>query len=497
MPKNAPKDNKRDPHDLGVKEPLIHKDTQKKHASSLKKYWIAVQDDVNKASKSSLDDLYNLAYSLFELLKYVENKVGTISEALRRQLLIYLSQLIGTMAKRYGETGKEMLEEDNETLAFQQEVQAEVSSTRLYYYSPEKCESGHAIHHNKDNKEIGKRITVVNEALSALPTKLVKKLHAADEEDLSCLEDSAIHDPKYLEMLNKTAKNKNVFNVFDDEKKYPNVFITDIPYKPNTLDAIKAALGAATGAANRTIDNIDTRAPAEKLFCVIRPPSHHAHHEHPEGFCYASTLMYGAKKLMDDGKRVLIVDFDAHHGNGTYEQLTRLNQDPWYGNKYHFIDVYAEESYLAGVPSQSDANATMSFYPLKHQDHTGAKVLSCIQAGIERARSLGFTPDAIVVSAGFDAVAADNYGGRLSSEDYSPIGAALAACCPHMISFLEGGYDLTALPQSVKHYMLGTIGPVNQPAPQHVKQGLTFVYNSLKDAIAPDIAVHMKINKSC
>jgi acetoin utilization deacetylase AcuC-like enzyme len=471
------------PHNLRVTKPPIHKKALKANKTTLKAHWDDVQKDFAASEKSTLNNLYNLAHSLFGLLKHAVENAVIIAESLRKQLLIYLSQLIGSMATLYGKSNNPNAAQDKEvTLAFEKEVQEEVGETQLYYYSPKSCLTGHAIHTDKTKKEIGERIKVINDVLSVMPKNLIQKLESKDMADISCLKE--IHSDQYMSALNNTSTKSDAFQVFGDKKKYPNVFLTDVPYEPNTLAAIQAGLGAATAAANITKKNLKDMK-AEKLFCVIRPPSHHAHHEHPEGFCYASTVIYAAKLFMDEGMRVMVVDIDAHHGNGNVDQLKKLSQNEWYSDKYHLVDVYAEESYIEGVPRHEDSNANMSFYPLQNNDYTGANVLANLNKGIERARDHRFTPDVILVSAGFDAVLEDNYGGRLKPEDYSPIGAALAQACPHMISFLEGGYNLTVLPQSVKHYMLGTAGLANQPAPHHVKEGLTFVYNTLKNKIAP------------
>ena len=212
----------------------------------------------------------------------------------------------------------------------------------------------------------------------------------------------------------------------------------DTAASAGSWDAALLAAGAGLDAIERL-----GRGEADAAFCAVRPPGHHATPEHAMGFCLLNNVAVAAATLVADGKRVLIVDFDAHHGNGTQDAF-------WNDDRVAYVSMHQWPLYpgtgALGEVGGAGAEGTTVNVPLP-AGATGDLYLSAVDTLIAPLAAR-FAPDWVLLSAGFDAHRADPLTGLgLSAGDYAPLTARLAGLVPagRVVAFLEGGYDLEAL----------------------------------------------------
>ncbi len=213
-------------------------------------------------------------------------------------------------------------------------------------------------------------------------------------------------------------------------------------------DSYNAALMAAGG----VITGIDAvLGDIDNVFAFVRPPGHHALPNRGMGFCIFNNVAIGAKYAQEKGlKRVLIVDWDVHHGNGTsaefYDDRSVLyfscHQSPHYPGSGRVKDVGMDgaEGFTVNVPLPKG---------------TGNAGYLMVFEEILKPIALEFDPDIVLVSAGQDAHQKDPLGGmELSTEAYAAMAGIVKeiadACCEgRLVAALEGGYNLNTLSESI------------------------------------------------
>ncbi len=211
-----------------------------------------------------------------------------------------------------------------------------------------------------------------------------------------------------------------------------------------SYQAALRAVGGACAAVDAVLAGQDKTA-----FVVARPPGHHAESATPMGFCLFGTVAIAAKRaLYHHGLgRVAVVDFDVHHGNGT--------QDLIWGEPRAFLATSQQMPLWPGTgdPSETGAHGQILNLPLPPES-TGAMMRAAYEAQVFPALD-AFKPDLILISAGFDAHAADPLANLNWHEDdfawltHRLCDLAATHAQGRVVSCLEGGYDLGALQTSV------------------------------------------------
>jgi acetoin utilization deacetylase AcuC-like enzyme len=244
-----------------------------------------------------------------------------------------------------------------------------------------------------------------------------------------------VHDPDYVRQVELWAKAGG------------GQVEVDTVMSPDSYEAASRAAGCAVDAVEDVISGRHQRA-----LCLVRPPGHHALADAPMGFCLFNNVAVAARHAVDklELSRVLIVDWDVHHGNGT--------QDAFYSDgRVHFLSVHRSPFY----PGTGEANETgtgpglgaISNLPLQFgipRREFRERFHTALERAAQHAR-----PELILISAGFDAHRADPVGSLgLENEDFVELTQIVSACADQycggkIVSLLEGGYNLQVLPESV------------------------------------------------
>ncbi|PCI40163.1 MAG: acetoin utilization protein [Rhodospirillaceae bacterium] len=211
--------------------------------------------------------------------------------------------------------------------------------------------------------------------------------------------------------------------------------------------SIQAALYAA-GAACQAVDDVITTN-ARNAFCAIRPPGHHAEANKAMGFCLFNNAAIAAlqARAVHGVRKVAVIDFDVHHGNGVQSIF-------WNDENLAYVSLHEDGGYpRTGPKEETGVNNNILNIPL----HAGAGTQDLQQAWTNKAAPFlkAFSPELIIISAGFDAHQRDPMGGlNYTTTDYAWITEKIIVmandCCQgRVVSLLEGGYDLPALSASV------------------------------------------------
>jgi acetoin utilization deacetylase AcuC-like enzyme len=213
---------------------------------------------------------------------------------------------------------------------------------------------------------------------------------------------------------------------------------------PGTLEAALRAVGGACAAVDLVVGG-----GAANAFVGLRPPGHHAERETTMGFCLFGNVAIAAKRALDVHglSRVAVVDFDVHHGNGTQDLL-------W--DEARALVVTSQQMPLwpgTGDPSETGAHGQVVNVPLA--PGTGGAEMRAAYEAVVFPRLEAFQPQLVLISAGFDAHAADPLAElNWVEDDYAWLTGRLCDVADdhakgRVVSVLEGGYDLGALERSV------------------------------------------------
>src|ERR1700674_2688115 len=221
----------------------------------------------------------------------------------------------------------------------------------------------------------------------------------------------------------------------------------DTVVSSGSWDAATAGAGCVLSAVDLSVSGVHPRS-----FSAVRPPGHHAVHNRAMGFCLfgnvALAAHYARKK--HGLQRILIVDWDVHHGNGTQ---ALVENEP----EIHFVSMHQWPWYPGtGAADDRGPHGTVWNIP-KPAGLARAEYVTAFESAIDAA-TRGFVPELILISAGFDSLADDPLGGfTLEIEDFESLTSSLVAranswCGGRVVSALEGGYAPDRLAQaSIRH----------------------------------------------
>lgn len=271
-----------------------------------------------------------------------------------------------------------------------------------------------------DHPEKPGRLDILGSKLSSFNTELLDAKPASREEI------SLIHDPKLVSTLEKICR-EEAPAIID----YAPTYVTQTSFE----DALLAAGGVLTCSRAVMTGN------ARNAFAIVRPPGHHAEPDKAMGFCIFNNVAIAARDALTNGmERVMVIDYDAHHGNGT--QAAFLNDDRIAFSSTHQWGIYPGTGWINDAPH---AKKRIVNVPLPA--YAGDTVYEQIADQIFRPFVESFKPQMLFISVGFDAHWNDPITMLgLSTKGYKTLAQKVVAlaeeyCDGKIVFVLEGGYD--------------------------------------------------------
>jgi acetoin utilization deacetylase AcuC-like enzyme len=217
-----------------------------------------------------------------------------------------------------------------------------------------------------------------------------------------------------------------------------------------SVGTLQAAYRAA-GAGVRAVDMV-MAGDVANAFAATRPPGHHAERETPMGFCFFGNVAIAAKYALDHHglDRVAIVDFDVHHGNGTQDLV---EDDP----RILFCSTHQSPLYPGTGAAHETGVGNVVNVPLP--EGAGSDAFRAAMETQVFPRVAAFSPQLLLISAGFDAHEDDPLAGmKLRTPDFTWVTQRLCDladehCAGRVVSMLEGGYDLQALGDAARAHI--------------------------------------------
>jgi acetoin utilization deacetylase AcuC-like enzyme len=319
-------------------------------------------------------------------------------------------------------------------------------------------DSRFAAHTLAGHVEYAGRLTTIQELLAQY--NIPQRMLALTPNEASEAQILTVHTQEYLDLLAWTETQRGL-------QLGPDTYVLPQSYSVAKLSAGSAICG---------VDAV-LKQQADNALVVARPPGHHATPQMGMGFCLLGNISIAARHAQQAYglKRVMIVDYDVHHGNGTQEifyddpsvMFVSSHQFPWYPGTGAVDEVGAGEGIGATLNIPLPAGVGNAGFGQVYEE--------ILWPVVRR-----FQPELILVSAGFDAHWADPLGQiKLSLSGYDMltrklIEMAQAVCKGRIVFVLEGGYNLTSLSHgvlNVAHALLGDseivdpLGPAKDPEP--------------------------------
>ncbi|MEZ4241466.1 MAG: histone deacetylase [Myxococcota bacterium] len=242
---------------------------------------------------------------------------------------------------------------------------------------------------------------------------------------------AAVHDPDYVEALIATRGQAVRLD-------------PDTATSAGSVDAALLAVGAVCDAVDAVLDD-----PSAPQLALVRPPGHHAERARAMGFCLFNNVAVAAQHALDRGlARVLIVDWDVHHGNGTQHLFADRPE-------VLFFSVHRGFGYYPGTGAAGETGVGNVVNVPLHLGADGDAMVAALR-DVLVPRAAAVAPELVLVSAGFDAHRDDPLGGlRATDETFAELArivheVAARHAGGRLVLTLEGGYDLGALGRSVR-----------------------------------------------
>lgn len=299
-------------------------------------------------------------------------------------------------------------------------------------------------HQDCQAHEMGKHHPEQPARLHAISDRLIAGgldyiLHHHDAPLASREQLESVHDPEYVAKIYAKAPAEGLAWVD-----------RDTAMNPYSLQAARRAAGAAILAVDLVM-----QGKARQAFCAVRPPGHHAEKNKAMGFCLFNNIAIGAyHALQQHGlERIAIVDFDVHHGNGT-ENIVSGDERILFCSSFRH-PFYPDSGYADTAENICNIPLPASTKSLDFREKI---------SDIWLPRLAEFSPQLIMISAGFDAHVADDMGGMaLMDGDFNWITRQLltqanASAHGRIVSTLEGGYELHSLARSVETHLRAFLG---------------------------------------
>ena len=283
------------------------------------------------------------------------------------------------------------------------------------------------------------RIAVVQEALGDASFMSLHRMEAP-EARFEML--SRAHLPDYVDEIIRVAP----------IEKFHRLDGTTV-MSPGTLEAARRAAGAAV----LCVDEVMSGR-VQNAFAAMRPPGHHAHYSKSGGGCIFNNAAIAARhaQAVHGARKVAIVDFDVHHGDGT--------QDIFWSDPDVMVCSTHERPLYPGTGGPAERGSHNQIVNVALRAGDSGEAFHAAYADIILPRIAAFGPDLIVLSAGFDAHHRDRLSHiELHEDDFGKVTAALmtlarSVCDGRIVSILEGGYDLAGLSLSVRAHVRRLMG---------------------------------------
>ena len=289
----------------------------------------------------------------------------------------------------------------------------------------------------QNHPERKERLDSIIESLQSLPDL---KFNFKEAPLAKMSEIILVHPKEHIEAIFNNIPKEGLLGI----EKEPSA---DTILCPDSKNAILRACGAGIAAVDDLMLN------NERIFCAIRPPGHHAETTRANGFCFINNIAVAARYLQSKYqiKKVAIIDFDVHHGNGTQEIFYNDNSIA-YASAHEF-------PLFPGTGAEDETGVGNIFNAPIKSGTEGTEYLKIFESKIIQPLDK-FKPEVILISAGFDAHFRDPLANiNLESTDYFKITKKITKLANthskgRIISFFEGGYDLQALSESIKEHLI-------------------------------------------